>query len=64
MTRMLLALCMTFAGAALVGCADEIAREEEVEVRDDGTVVRETQTVTEDDGTVRQEETRTVDRPD
>jgi hypothetical protein len=57
------ALGMMAAAAMLAGCDDEIAREEQVEVRDDGTVVREETVVRERNGTIIREETREIDRP-
>lgn len=59
-----IALGMMAGMALLAGCDDEIAREETVEVKDDGTVVREKEVVREQpDGTIIKEESKEVDRP-
>ena len=55
---------LALGAGALVGCEDELAREESVDVKDDGTVVREQETVTEQaDGTIVKEESKSVDSP-
>ncbi len=63
MQRLMLcaALAMPLAGLpVLSGCDREIASEEQVQVKDDGTVVQEETTVTETDDGVKTEQTKEV----
>ena len=58
------ALGMMAGVAMIAGCEEEISREEQVEVKKDGTVVREKEVVTEEaDGTIKKEQSKEVDRP-
>ena len=59
-----LSLCL-FGLPMLGGCDRELASEESVEVKDDGTVVREEERVTQDpqSGEVTKTEEKSVDKP-
>ena len=58
-------LSMVFGIALVGGCDEEVAKERDVDVKSDGTVVERQETVTEKaDGTVVQEKSVEVDRPE
>ena len=61
-----LSLCLMLVGMSVlsIGCEDEIARESETEIKDDGTVKTKEKTVTEEsDGDITVKEEKTERRP-
>ena len=59
-----IALSLTFGTALMTGCDEELSREEDIKVKNDGTVVREKEVVKEQpDGTIVKEKSKDVTKP-